>query len=129
MSEANFTSAMGFECEQFLHGPWAAMGPEDVIFLVAPPGPSHERGVAIARVAREVGTPVVALVAEGDPDITPLATETIALPDVPELLSPILAVVPLQLFAYHLALVLGTNPDTMRTDQAAHARALAAVTL
>ena len=129
MNEANFTTAIGFECEQFLHGPWAAMGPEDVIFLVAPPGPSHERSVAIARAAREVGTPVVALVAEGDPDITPLAAETIALPDVPELLSPILAVVPLQLLTYHLALVLGTNPDTMRTDQAAHARALAAVSL
>jgi len=129
MNEANFTTAIGFECEQFLHGPWAAMGPEDVIFLVAPPGPSHERGVAIARAAREVGTPVVALTAEGDPDLTPLAAEIIALPEVPELLSPILAVVPLQLFTYHLALGLGTNPDTMRTDQPAHGRALKVVGL
>jgi glucosamine 6-phosphate synthetase-like amidotransferase/phosphosugar isomerase protein len=37
--------------------------------------------------------------------------------------------VPLQLFTYHLALVRGTNPDTMRTDQPAHGRALKAVSL
>lgn len=129
MNEANFTTAIGLECEQFLHGPWAAMGPEDVVFVIAPPGASYERGVSIARLAREVGTPVVALVADGDTEIAPLAAETITLPDVPELLSPILAVVPLQLFTYHLALVRGTNPDTMRTDQPAHGRALKAVSL
>ncbi|HEU5320330.1 MAG TPA: SIS domain-containing protein [Methylomirabilota bacterium] len=129
MNEAAHASAAGFNCEQFLHGPWAAMEPDDLLVLVAPPGPAHERCVDAARVAREIGTPVLALVAEGDARIGRLAAETIALPEVPELLSPILAVVPLQLFTYHVALRRGANPDTMRADEPAHGRARAALSL
>ncbi len=114
MSEANHSTALGFNCEQFLHGPWAALDAEDVVFLIAPPGPSRERCLAVARVATEVGAALVALAPEDDRDLAALATETIAIPPVSELLSPILTVVPLQLFTYHLALARGVNPDTMR---------------
>src|SRR6266849_259692 len=62
MSEANHATALGLNCEQFLHGPWAALEPDDVVFLIALPGPAYERCLAIARVAKEVGAPVVALV-------------------------------------------------------------------
>ena len=91
--------------------------------MIAPPGPSYERCLTAAQAARAIGTPVVALVRDGDTEIAALADETIALPDVPELLSPLLAVVPLQLFTYHLALLRGANPDTMRADQADHGKA------
>lgn len=129
MSEANHATALAYGAEQFLHGPWAALEPDDVVFLVAPPGPAHERCLAVARVAMEVGAPVVALAREDDRAIASLAAETIAIPPVSELLSPILTVVPLQLFTYHLALVRGVNPDTMRGDQPAHGRARAGLTL
>jgi glucosamine--fructose-6-phosphate aminotransferase (isomerizing) len=129
MNEATHASTLGMNCEQFLHGPWAALEPADVVFVIAPPGPSYERCLAVARAAREIGAPVVALVREGDREIASLAAETIALPPVPELLSPILAVVPLQLFTYHLALKRGVNPDTMRGDQPAHGRARALIAL
>jgi glucosamine--fructose-6-phosphate aminotransferase (isomerizing) len=129
MNEASHALTVGMNCEQFLHGPWAALEPADLVFVIAPPGPSHERCLAVAQAAREVGAPVVALVDEGDREIAPLAAETIALPPVPELLSPILAVMPLQLFTYHLALARGVNPDTMRSDQPAHGRARALISL
>jgi glucosamine--fructose-6-phosphate aminotransferase (isomerizing) len=129
MSEANHSIALGLNCEQFLHGPWAALDAEDVVFVIAPPGPSHERCLAVARVAKEVGAPVVALAREGDDGLARLAAETIALPAVDELLSPMLAVVPLQLFTYHLALLRRVNPDTMRGDQPAHGRARAGLAL
>jgi glucosamine--fructose-6-phosphate aminotransferase (isomerizing) len=129
MSEANHATALGLGCEQFLHGPWAALEPDDVVFLIAPPGPAHERCLSVARVATEVGAAVVALVREDDRAIAPLATETIAIPPVQEILSPILTMVPLQLFTYHLALVRRVNPDTMRGDQPAHGRALSGLTL
>lgn len=129
MSEANHATALGFNCEQFLHGPWCALNREDVLFVVAPPGPSYERCLAAARAAREVGARVVALVREGDREIAALAAETIVLPEVPELLSPILAVVPLQLFTYHLALQRGVNPDTMRGAEPGHGRARASMSL
>jgi len=129
MSEASHTQAVGFNCEQFLHGAWAALERDDVVFLVAPPGPSYERCLAAARVAKEVGAPVVALVREDDREISALAAETIALPDVDELLSPILTIVPLQLFIYHVAVRRGVNPDLTRSDQPEYGRARAAVSL
>lgn len=129
MNEANHATTVGMNCEQFLHGPWAALEPTDVVFVVAPPGPAYERCLAVARAAREIGAPVVALVQERDREITALASETIAIPEVNELLSPILSVVPLQLFTYHLALRRGVNPDTMRADHAAHGRARAGMAL
>jgi len=129
MNEANHTKTVGYECEQFLHGPWAALDADDVLFVVAPPGPSRDRCLDAARAAKEVGAPVVALAAEDDADLRSLAAETIALPAVNELVSPILAVVPLQLFTYHTALRRGVNPDTMRGDQPAHGRARSAISL
>jgi glucosamine--fructose-6-phosphate aminotransferase (isomerizing) len=124
MSETNHATALGFDCEQFLHGAWGSMTADDLLVLVAPPGPSRARGMDVARVAREVGAPVLAVVGEGDREAAALADETVEIAEVPELLSPLLAVVPLQLIAYHLALVSGSNPDTMRADEPAHARAL-----
>ncbi len=125
MSETNHAAALGLNCEQFLHGAWGALTTDDLLMLVAPPGAAHARAVDVARVAREVGAPVLAVVGEGDREIAALATETIEIAEVPELLSPLLAVVPLQLLAYHLAVTSGANPDTMRADEPPYARALA----
>ena len=124
MSETNYATALAFNCEQFLHGAWSTMTADDLLVLVAPPGSSRARALDVARVAREVGAPVLAVLGEGDREIGALAAETIELGAVPELLSPILAVVPLQLLAYHLALDSGANPDTMRAHEPPYARAL-----
>jgi glutamine---fructose-6-phosphate transaminase (isomerizing) len=126
MNEAGHATTAGFNCEQFLHGAWAALEREDVVFLVTPPGPSRERCLAVARVVKEIGAPLVALAREDDREIAALATETIAIPEVDELLSPILTVVPLQLFVYHAAVRRGVNPDVTRSDQPAYARARSA---
>jgi glucosamine--fructose-6-phosphate aminotransferase (isomerizing) len=128
LAETSYATACGFGSEQFLHGPCAAMTADDLLILVAPPGPSHARGVDAARVAREVGTPVLAIVGEGDRELQALAAETVEIAEVPELLSPILAVVPLQLLAYHLAIESMTNPDTMRAHEPVYARALESFT-
>jgi glucosamine--fructose-6-phosphate aminotransferase (isomerizing) len=129
MNEACHAAAVGFNCEQFLHGAWAALERDDVVWLVAPPDPAYERCLAVARVAKEIGVPLVALVREDDREIAPLATETIAIPDVDELLSPILAIAPLQLVIYHVAVRRGVNPDATRGDEPAYGRARAALSL
>ncbi|MBI3636370.1 MAG: hypothetical protein HY216_09175, partial [Candidatus Rokubacteria bacterium] len=64
-----------------------------------------------------------------DREMGALAAEIIALPEGDELLSPITAVVPLQLIAYHVAVARGTNPDLARADQPAYARARAGLSL
>jgi len=129
MGEAAHATSAGFNCEQFLHGAWAALEAEDAVFLVAPPGPSRERCLAVARVVKEIGAPLIALVREDDREIAPLAAETIAIPEIDELLSPILTVVPLQLFVYHTALRRRVNPDAMRSDQPAYGRVRATLAL
>lgn len=129
LNEACHVPAVGMQCEQYLHGPWVALEPADLVVVIAPPGPGHERAVGVARLARTVGAPVIALADGEDRELKALATHTVALPRTPELLSPILAVVPLQLFAYHLALRRGVNPDVMRADHPAHGRARAELSL
>jgi glucosamine--fructose-6-phosphate aminotransferase (isomerizing) len=129
MNEAAQATALGMHCEQFLHGPWAALDARDAVFVIAPPGPSYERCLAVARVAHAVGAPLVALVQDDDREIARLAVETIAIPPLPEPLSPMLAVVPLQLFTYHTALHRRANPDIMRGDQPAYAHARAELSL
>ncbi|MBI2080584.1 MAG: SIS domain-containing protein [candidate division NC10 bacterium] len=129
MNEANHTMTVGMNCEQVLHGPWVAMESRDVVFLIAPPGPSYERCVAVARVAREIGAPVVGLVQEGDSTLAPLCAEVLPLPALPELLTPLPAVLPLQLLTYHLALLRGANPDIMRANEPPHGRARAGLSL
>lgn len=129
MNEASHAPAVGFNCEQFLHGAWAALEHDDVVFLVAPPGPSHQRCLAVARVAKAIGAPLIALAREDDREIAQLAAEIIAIPEVDELLSPILTVAPLQLFVYHTAIRRGVNPDLTRGDQPEYARARTALSL
>jgi glucosamine--fructose-6-phosphate aminotransferase (isomerizing) len=129
MSETNYATASGFNCEQFLHGAYAAMTEEDLLVVIAPPGPSHARCLDAARIAKAIGTPVIAIAREDDRELAALAAESIALPEIDELLSPILAVVPLQLLAYHIAASHGVNPDIMRTGEIAYARAREHVTL
>ena len=95
--------------------------------LIAPPGPARARALDVARAARAIGAEVLMLAREDDREAAGLAGETIALPEVDEALSPILAVVPLQLLAYHVAVARGRNPDLLRADDPAHARARAAL--
>lgn len=129
MAEAAHAVAHGFDCEQFLHGPWAAMEPDDLLVLVAPPGPSYERCLGAARVAKAIGTPLLAVVQRGDLEIGPLATQVVPIARLDELLSPLVAVIPLQLLTYYTALLRRANPDTTRTDDPRYARARASLKL
>jgi len=97
--------------------------------VVAPPGPSHERCIAAARLAKEVGATVIGLAREDDREMAALASETIVLPEVDELLSPVLTIVPLQLFVYHVAVHRGVNPDLTRSDDPAYGRARSSLAL
>lgn len=108
--------------EQFLHGPMVAVNAGDLVVFVHVPGAAAARTAEVAAVAAAfgarlwlVGRPVPAA-----PDATVFALPE---PDLPEVLSPLLAVVPMQLLAYHMAAVKGTHPDTFRRDDPTYAAA------
>ena len=128
MHEASYVAALGFDCEEFLHGPWSAMTAEDALFVVTPAGPARARCLTAARVARAIGAAVIALAPEDDDETADVASEVVALPPLPEALSPLIAIVPLQLFAYHIAMREGANPDATRAESPAHARARGMIT-
>jgi glucosamine--fructose-6-phosphate aminotransferase (isomerizing) len=111
----------GLAIEQFLHGPLVATNADDVALVVNVPGRATERIGQIARVLDAVGARVW-LIGTG---VEGLAhAEVFALPAIPEFLSPLLTVVPVQILAYQMAVVRGINPDLFRRDDPRYAAAL-----
>lgn len=120
INEAAYDVTTAFQLEQFLHGPFVATGPECLVTFVAPPGPGYRRAVEIARAVKETGGGVAALVEDGDTEMSGVADVAVRLPRVPEYLTPIVYLIPLQLMTYWLALDRKRNPDTFRLDDPKH---------
>ena len=120
VNEAAYDVTTAFQLEQFLHGPFVATGPGCLVTLIAPPGPGYRRAVEIARAVKETRGGVVALAEEGDAEISSVADMTVHLPKVAEFLTPIVYLVPLQMFTYWLALDRERNPDVFRLDDPRH---------
>ena len=106
--------------EQFLHGPMVAFNEGDLAVVINVPGAASERTGQIAAALDAmggklwiVGTGVAA---------TPTAT-VFELPEAPEILSPLLSVVPMQVLAYQMAVEKNLNPDTFRRDHPTYAAA------
>jgi glucosamine--fructose-6-phosphate aminotransferase (isomerizing) len=74
----------------------------------------YEKNVANIRGFRQQKARVIAIATQGDAIIEELADHTIFIPEAPELLSPMLEIVPLQLFAYHMAVRKGLDVDRPR---------------
>jgi glucosamine--fructose-6-phosphate aminotransferase (isomerizing) len=111
--EAALAPVDALPLEQFMHGPMVCVNAGDAIVLVRVPGNASARAEEAARMWASldidlwiVGEPVDGIDALGQLD----------LPAVPEPLSLLLTVVPMQLLAYHLAVTRGTHPDTFRRD-------------
>ncbi len=115
IKETSYLQAEGMPTETMLHGPFQCVEADDLFVLVAPAGAARARTLEVAELAEEVGAPYVIV---GDEPGARLAV-----PDVPEPLSALTCLVPLQLFSYHLALARGTNPDSFRAEDPRFARA------
>jgi len=127
MQETTFLFAGGYEIEQFLHGPWVSLGSEAVVFFIAPGGAGKERCLQAMKAMKEVGATTVLLTEEGS--ATGNADEVFFLLKMPELLTPLVYIELLQLFAYYLALQLGNNVDKNRKDQPLYQKAAEAFEL
>jgi glucosamine--fructose-6-phosphate aminotransferase (isomerizing) len=123
MKETNYTPCEGFQVEQFLHGPLAGLGHRMAVWAIAPPGPSYQRCLDVVDAANAIGATTIALTQEGDQDLARSASHSIGLPVMTEALTPLVYVLPLQLFCYHLALAKGTNPDAFHLDDPRHQEA------
>ncbi|MGY2701850.1 glutamine--fructose-6-phosphate transaminase (isomerizing) [Nocardioides sp. HB32] len=117
LKELAYLHAEGFAAGELKHGPIALV--EDglpVLCVVPPAGRDQLRDKMVSGIqeVRARGARTICLVEEGDDAITPYADVVIRLPRVPVLLQPLVAVVPLQLFACELATVMGHDVDQPR---------------
>ena len=128
IKETSRADCEGFQTEQLLHGPFCSLDSDCLLTLIAPPGEDRGRTLNLALAAQELGTPVWALMSAPSSDaivadVAATGARIFPLPDCPADLMPIIAVTPLQLFTYHLALARGKHPDLFQQDDPRQAAA------
>jgi glucosamine--fructose-6-phosphate aminotransferase (isomerizing) len=122
VKETSYSAAEGVETEQLLHGPLAEIGPHCAVVMHFAGGPSDARAAEAWSALGELGALRIAVVTKGAAAAV-TGGHRLELPAVPEWLSPLVHVVPVQLLSYFLAVERGTNPDTGHEDAASHDRA------
>jgi glucosamine--fructose-6-phosphate aminotransferase (isomerizing) len=96
------------------HGPIALIDEKTPTVFLVPRDSMYEKTMANLAMIRARKGPIIALATEGDKSIRKVADDVIYLPKTSELLYPILASIPLQLFAYHIAVTRGCDVDKPR---------------
>jgi glucosamine--fructose-6-phosphate aminotransferase (isomerizing) len=117
LKELAYLHAEGFAAGELKHGPIALIEDGLPVFCVVPPrgrDQLHDKMISAIQEIRARGARTIVLAEEGDDEVTPYADARIDLPVVPTLLQPLVAVVPLQLFACELATLLGHDVDQPR---------------
>jgi len=117
LKELAYIHAEGFAAGELKHGPIALVEDRLPVFCIVPPQGRdflHDKMVSGIQEVRARGARTIVLAEEGDEEVTPYADDLIRLPRVPTLLQPMVAVVPLQLFACELASLMGNDVDQPR---------------
>ncbi|HEX8203193.1 MAG TPA: glutamine--fructose-6-phosphate transaminase (isomerizing) [Isosphaeraceae bacterium] len=114
LKEISYIHAEGYPTAEMKHGPIALIDPETPTVFVAPRGPLHAKTLSNVEEVRARRGPVLAVGTEGDEALAALADVFLPIPDVPEVVQPLLAIVPLQLLAYHVARIRGCDIDKPR---------------
>jgi glucosamine--fructose-6-phosphate aminotransferase (isomerizing) len=117
LKELAYLHAEGFAAGELKHGPIALIEPGLPVLCVVPPqgrDQLHDKMISGIQEVRARGASTICLAEEGDTSIEPYADHLIRLPKVPVLLQPLVAIVPLQLFACELATALGHDVDQPR---------------
>ena len=114
LKEISYIHAEGYPAAEMKHGPIALIDELMPVVFVAPQDAVYAKIVSNVEEVRARGGRVVAVVTEGDTAIRRLADHAIEIPKTLDMLTPVLAVVPLQLFAYHIAVRRGCNVDQPR---------------
>ncbi|RLV50685.1 glutamine--fructose-6-phosphate transaminase (isomerizing) [Nocardioides mangrovicus] len=117
LKELAYIHAEGFAAGELKHGPIALVEDRLPVFCVIPPrgrDQLHDKMVSAIQEVRARGARTLVLAENGDEDVVPYADTLLRLPRVPTLLQPLVAVVPLQLFACELATLKGHDVDQPR---------------
>jgi glutamine---fructose-6-phosphate transaminase (isomerizing) len=114
LKEISYIHAEGYAAGEMKHGPIALIDENVPVVVLALPGPGYEKILGNIEEVRARGGRVVALCDRADTHVPKVADEVLRVPTAPPLLSPMISVVPLQLLAYHIADLRGTDVDQPR---------------
>jgi len=114
LKEISYIHAEGYPAAEMKHGPIALVDKHTPSVFLMPQGPVYDKVMANIQEIKARGGPVIAVVAEGDTLAPKLADDVIEIPHVDEFLQPIVISIPLQLFAYHIAVARGCDVDKPR---------------
>lgn len=114
LKEISYIHAEGYSAAEMKHGPIALIDSDTPTVFLVPQDAMYEKTLANLAMIRARKGPVIALATEGDEGIRRVADDVIYMPKTLEALYPILATVPLQLFAYYIALARGCDVDKPR---------------
>ncbi|MFB3889148.1 MAG: glutamine--fructose-6-phosphate transaminase (isomerizing) [Candidatus Bathyarchaeia archaeon] len=116
LMEIAYVPAIAFPAGESKHGPISLIEPGfPVVFICARDGQTHKTLIGNIMEMKARGASIITVIEEGDEEIKALSDDYIEVPKgIPEVLSPIPFVIPLQLLAYYMAVEKGINPDTPR---------------
>ena len=114
LKEISYIHAEGYPAAEMKHGPIALIDAEMPVVVVATHNAMYEKIMSNIQEIKVRKGKVIALVTEGDTVISKLADDCIELPETLECLEPLIATIPLQLLAYHVAICKGKNVDQPR---------------
>ena len=114
LKEISYIHAEGYPAAEMKHGPIALISQEMPVVVIAPNSGMYEKIVSNIQEIKARKGRIISIVTEGDTVVQNLSDYTISIPDTEECLVPLLAAIPLQLFAYHIAVVKGCDVDQPR---------------
>jgi glutamine---fructose-6-phosphate transaminase (isomerizing) len=114
LKEISYIHAEGYPAAEMKHGPIALIDESTPSVVIIPKDAMYEKTLSNLQVVKARKGPIIALATEGDKEITKEADEVIYLPATIEPLFPLLAVIPLQLLAYQIAVLRGCDVDKPR---------------
>ena len=114
LKEISYIHAEGYPAAEMKHGPIALISQEMPVVVVAPHCGTYEKIVSNIQEIKARQGRVIAVVSEGDVQVRKIADYVIEVPATEECLTPLLTVIPLQLLAYHIAVVKGCDVDQPR---------------
>jgi glucosamine--fructose-6-phosphate aminotransferase (isomerizing) len=114
MKEISYIHAEGYPAAELKHGPIALVEEGVPVVAVATKCHVYPKMLSNIQEVRARGAEVIAVVTEGDTQVGSLAQHVLEVPETPELLSPVVVTVPLQLLAYHIARLRGCDVDQPR---------------
>ncbi len=114
LKEISYIHAEGLPAAEMKHGPIALITEGMPVVIIATAGTQYKKIVNNISEVRARGGSVIAIATEGDREIAKLAEHVLYVPDTLEPLQPLLTVIPLQLIAYHAAVLRGCNVDKPR---------------